>query len=168
MTTEDKARFLEACPHLLDDVQTIDKVLGRQAKSNWDAVREQIDDLLHERKSRWRATEQRLFRSVFTRSDPCCERVSKSGHNQAYEPDPDLRDFENIPLKDDVAAYFESEVLPFAPDAWMDRSKDKVGYEINFTAHFYKYTPPRQLEAIDADLKQAESEILRLLNEVTR
>jgi type I restriction enzyme M protein len=53
------------------------------------------------------------------------------------------------------------------PDAWMDRSKDKVGYEINFNRHFYKFTPPRKLADIDADLKKAEDEILRLLREVT-
>ena len=53
------------------------------------------------------------------------------------------------------------------PDAWMDRSKDKVGYEINFNRHFYIYTPPRPLEAIDSELKEAEEEIMRLLREVT-
>ncbi|MFH1026820.1 MAG: N-6 DNA methylase, partial [Pseudomonadota bacterium] len=82
-------------------------------------------------------------------------------------PDPALRDFENIPLKENIDEYFRREVLPHVPDAWMDRSKDKVGYEINFNRHFYRYTPPRSLEAIDADLKQAEEEVLRLLNEVT-
>ena len=84
-----------------------------------------------------------------------------------YEPDADLRDFENVPLKDDIDTYFEREVRPHVPDAWMDRSKDKVGYEINFNRHFYKYTPPRPLEVIDAELKQAEEEIMRLLREVT-
>jgi type I restriction-modification system DNA methylase subunit len=77
------------------------------------------------------------------------------------------RDFETVPLKDDVDAYFEREVRPHVPDAWMDRSKDKVGYEINFNRHFYRYTPPRPLEEIDAELKQAEEEIMRLLREVT-
>jgi len=82
-------------------------------------------------------------------------------------PDPALRDFENIPLKENIDEYFRREVLPHVPDAWMDRSKDKVGYEINFNLHFYRYTPPRPLAEIDADLKQAEEEVLRLLNEVT-
>ena len=82
-------------------------------------------------------------------------------------PDPSLRDFENIPLKEDIDEYFRREVLPHVPDAWMDRSKAKVGYEINFNRHFYRCTPPRQLAEIDADLKQAEEEVLRLLNEVT-
>jgi len=82
-------------------------------------------------------------------------------------PDPARRDFENIPLKEDIDAYFRREVFPHVPDAWMDRSKDKVGYEINFNRHFYRYTPPRPLAEIDADLKKAEEEVLRLLNEVT-
>lgn len=84
------------------------------------------------------------------------------------EPDPDLRNIENVPLKEDIDAYFDREVRPHVPDAWMDRAKDKVGYEINFNRHFYKYTPPRPLEEIDAELKQAEEEIMRLLREVTK
>lgn len=86
--------------------------------------------------------------------------------DNGYEPDADLRDFD-VPLKDDIDASFDREVRPHVPDAWMDRSKDKVGYEINFNRHFYKYTPPRPLEVIDAELKQAEEEIMRLLREVT-
>lgn len=78
-----------------------------------------------------------------------------------------MRDFENIPLKEDIDAYFKREVLPNIPDAWMDRAKDKVGYEINFNRHFYRFTPPRRLAEIDADLKKAEDDILRLLREVT-
>jgi type I restriction enzyme M protein len=67
-----------------------------------------------------------------------------------------------------VDGYFNREVLPHIPDAWMDRAKDKIGYEINFNRHFYKYTPPRPLEVIDAELKEAEAEIIRLLQEVTK
>ena len=89
------------------------------------------------------------------------------GGGGGCEPDTSLRDFEKVPIKDDVDAYFEREVRPHVPDAWMDRSKDKVGYEINFNRHYYKYKPPRKLEQIDADLKQAEEDILRLLREVT-
>ena len=126
-----------------------------------------VEDLLHERKSRWKATEQKLFRSVLSQKDPEGEPVAKGGRDDGYEPDADLRDFENVPLKDDIDAYFEREVRPHVPDAWMDRAKDKLGYEINFNRHFYKYTPPRPLEEIDAELKQAEEEIMRLLREVT-
>ena len=166
MTLDDKARFLDACPHLLDDVQAIDKRLGRDLEHDWNDVWSRIEDLLRSRKSRWRATEQKLFRSVFTQKDPEAAPVARGGRDGGYEPDSDLRDFENVPLKDDIDAYFEREVHLHVPDAWMDRSKDKVGYEINFNRHFYKYTPPRPLEVIDAELKQAEDEIMRLLREV--
>jgi type I restriction enzyme M protein len=84
------------------------------------------------------------------------------------EPDPELRDTENVPLKEDVQAYFEREVKPHVPDAWIDQSKTKVGYEIPLTRHFYKYTPPRPLEEIEADIRELESEIVRALAEVAR
>jgi type I restriction enzyme M protein len=167
MTTDDKARFLDAFPHLLDDVQAVDEALGRVHLRDWNEVWVRIQDLLHKRAARWKASEQKLFRNVFTRKDPEAAPVAKSGRHEGYEPDPDLRDFENVPLKDDIDTYFQREVHPHLPDAWMDRSKDKIGYEINFNRHFYKYTPPRPLEEIDTDLRKAEAEILRLLREVT-
>jgi type I restriction enzyme M protein len=167
MTVEDKARFLDACPQLLDDLQAIDKTLGREPKDDWNAVWARIEDLLHRRKARWKASEQKLFRAVFTQKAPDAEPVLKVGHEGGYEPDPDLRDFENVPLKEHIEEYFEREVRPHIPDAWLDRNKDKVGYEINFNRHFYRYKPPRSLEEIDSDLKEAESDILRLLGEVT-
>lgn len=167
MTTEDKARFLDACPHLLDDVQAIDKQLGREPMRDWSLTWDQVQDLLKKRGSRWKANEQKLFRTVFAQRDPAAKPVPKAGRNDGFEPDADLRDFENVPLKEDVDAYFQREVLPHVPDAWMDRSKDKVGYEINFNRHFYVFTPPRPLSEIDADLKRAEEEIMRLLREVT-
>ena len=167
MAVEDKARFLDACPHLLDDVQIIDKELGRELQFDWNALWSRIEVLLHNRKSRWKAPEKKLFRNVFTQKDPKAEPVLKRDVKEVYEPDTDLRDFENIPLKEDIEGYFKREVLPHVPDAWMDRNKDKVGYDINFNRHFYSYTPLRDLEEIDADLKKAEEEITRLLSEVT-
>ena len=167
MTIEDKARFLDACPFRLDDVQTIDEVLGREPLRDWNAVWASIEGLLRERGSKWKKREQTLFRDVFTHTDPEAEPVAAGGRTEGHEADPKLRDFENVPLKEDIDGYFEREVRPHAPDAWMDRSKDRVGYEINFNRHFYRYTPPRPLEEIDADLKQAEEEILRLLGEMT-
>jgi type I restriction enzyme M protein len=83
------------------------------------------------------------------------------------EGDPELRDYENVPLKDDIGEYMKREVLPHVPDAWMDESKTKVGYEININRYFYKYTPPRPLYEIETDLKQIEKEIAEMLIEVT-
>jgi type I restriction enzyme M protein len=82
------------------------------------------------------------------------------------EPDAELRDTENVPLKESIEAYFKREVLPHVPDAWIDHSKTKIGYEIPLNRHFYRYEPPRPLAEIEADIKKLEAEILVLLPEV--
>ena len=87
--------------------------------------------------------------------------------NGEPEPDPELRDTESVPLKEGIEAYFQREVMPHVPDAWIDESKTKVGYEIPLNRHFYQYEPPRALEVIEADIKTLEREILDLFAEVT-
>ena len=79
------------------------------------------------------------------------------------QADSSLRDTENVPLSEDVQSYFEREVLPHVPDAWIDHSKTKTGYEIPFNRHFYVFTPPRPLEEIDAELKQVTDRILEMI-----
>lgn len=88
--------------------------------------------------------------------------------NGKPEPDTELRDYENVPLLDSVDEYFKREVLPHIPDAWMDRSKDKIGYEINFTKEFYKYKPLRPLEDIHKDILSLEKEMEGLLAEALK
>jgi type I restriction enzyme M protein len=103
------------------------------------------------------------------------------------EPDPELRDQENVPLPDEpvtfepdpsarlasepsrkaIDDYVEAEVLPYVADAWVDHAKTKLGYEIPLTRHFYRYVPPRILEEIDSEIKAVEEEIQELLLEVT-
>ncbi|MEU7957512.1 type I restriction-modification system subunit M [Micromonospora humida] len=83
-------------------------------------------------------------------------------------PDTDLRDNENVPLDEDIHDYLKREVLPYVPDAWIDESKTKIGFEIPFTRHFYVYEPPRQLADIDTDMRVLEKEIQRLLGEVAK
>ena len=90
------------------------------------------------------------------------------------EPDPELRDTENVPLKEDIWTFFEREVKPHVPDSWVNTAirdhKDseigRVGYEINFNRYFYKYQAPRPLEEIEADIKLLEKDILEMLREV--
>jgi type I restriction enzyme M protein len=104
-----------------------------------------------------------------------------------FEPDPELRDTESVPLEDgpepadehgvpaSVRAFFDREVKPHVPDAWIDvtrrDAKDSlvgiIGYEINFNRYFYKYTPPRPLEEIEADIRAIEKDILRILSRIT-
>jgi type I restriction enzyme M protein len=81
--------------------------------------------------------------------------------------DASLRDTENVPLSDDIAKYFKREVLPHAPDAWIDTDKTKVGYEIPFNRHFYVFKPPRPLDEIDAELKGVTDRILTMINGLT-
>ncbi|MFA9430013.1 N-6 DNA methylase [Egicoccus sp. AB-alg2] len=117
--------------------------------------------------------------AALTVPDPDAEPlVDAKGHPQ---PDPDLRGQETVPLPDTyqpnddttdvltdgVEDHLKTEVLPHAPDAWVDHTKTKLGYEIPFTRIFYRYQPPRPLAEIDADIKQVEAEILQLLAEVT-
>jgi type I restriction enzyme M protein len=83
------------------------------------------------------------------------------------QPDSALRDTENVPLGEDIKTYFKREVLPHAPDAWIDDSKTKVGYEIPFNRHFYVFEPPRPLAAIDADLKRSTDKILAMIKGLT-
>lgn len=99
------------------------------------------------------------------------ERGKQKGQPQA---DSNLRDFENVPLGQDVEEYFEREVKPHLPDAWIGDERDEkdgeigvVGYEINFNRYFYRYEPPRPLEVIDEKLETVEAEIKALLEEVT-
>jgi type I restriction enzyme M protein len=89
--------------------------------------------------------------------------IDKDGNS---EPDADLRDYENVPLKDDINDYMQREVLPHVPDAWVDRSKTRIGYEIPFTRHFYEYVPPRPLEEIEREIKELEDEIRGMLDAV--
>jgi type I restriction enzyme M protein len=83
-------------------------------------------------------------------------------------PDSELRDYENVPLKEDIDEYFQREVLPHVPDAWMDRNKDKVGYEISFTKYFYEYAPLRSTTEIAAELLKLDEETENLLREIAQ
>lgn len=82
------------------------------------------------------------------------------------EPDPDLRDYENVPLKEDIHEYFEREVKPHLSDAWIDEKKTKVGYEISFTKYFYRYRPLRPMDEITGDIKTLEEETRKLMEEI--
>ena len=89
--------------------------------------------------------------------------IKKSGKPVA---DPNLRDTENVPLKEDIQEYFKREVLPYAPDAWIDEKKTKIGYEIPFTRYFYKYVPPRPSEEIISEILELEKSLDGSLEEI--
>ena len=111
------------------------------------------------------AAELRVVLAALGERDETAE-ICRDRHGNP-EPDPELRDTESVPLKESIQAYFEREVLPHVPDAWIDKSKTKVGYEIPLNRHFYQYEPPRPLDVIEADIKTLERDILKLLAAVT-
>lgn len=105
----------------------------------------------------------------FAARNPAAREVIRKRHRDGtvdFEPDPELRDHENVPLKDDIAAYFAREVLPHVPDAWIDHEKTGKGYEISFTKCFYQYQPLRPLEQIAAELLALERETEGLLRRI--
>lgn len=115
----------------------------------------------------------KAFINAFGERDPEGDIVLDKDGDPA--PDDQLTDYENVPLSQDIHDYLAQEVLPHAPDAWIDESYADdydgqvglVGYEINFNRYFYEYQPPRDLHEIDADLKAIEAEIREILDEVT-
>jgi type I restriction enzyme M protein len=131
-----------------------------------------------------KAIEKAVWDAISVRDPEAPVITNRKDHPEA---DPDLRDNENVPLpgptdrfdedpterlaskpyRAAVESYMAAEVLPYVPDAWVDNSKTKVGYEIPLTRHFYRYVPPRPLAEIDAEIKALEEEIQRLLGEVT-
>ena len=131
-----------------------------------------------------KAIEKAVWEAISVREPEAPVITDRKGHP---EPDPDLRNNENVPLpgptsgfapdpterlstapyRSAVDAYMAAEVLPYVPDAWVDHAKTKAGYEIPLTRQFYRYVPPRPLAEIDAEIKALEEEIQRLLGEVT-
>ena len=92
------------------------------------------------------------------------QRGKAKGKPQA---DSSLRDTENVPLSEEIEGYFAREVLPHVPDAWIDNTKTKMGYEIPFNRHFYVFTPPRPLTEIDEELRQVTDKILEMIRELS-
>jgi len=84
------------------------------------------------------------------------------------KPAPKLRDTENVPLGEDVDEYFQREVIPHVPDAWIDPDRTKIGYEIPFNRHFYVFKPPRELNEIDAELKVVTDAIVKMIGELSK
>ncbi|MEW1629352.1 class I SAM-dependent DNA methyltransferase [Streptomyces sp. NPDC089173] len=125
------------------------------------------------------AQRKALWQTIGEHDDDADDCVYTSGpHKGEIEPNPALRGTENIPFgwggypkthdaaEETLEAYFEAEVKPHVPDAWIDKTKTKTGYEIPFTRHFYRYALPRPLEEIDADLNRVVGEIMEMLREV--
>jgi len=138
--TDDRAEFTNAA-----------RVLVKEALDNVDGKRENAV--------------VKIISALAALRDPNAPIVCDSKGRPA--PDPELRDAELVPLKEDIAVYIGREVSPYWPDAWIDETKTKVGYEIPFGRHFYSFPAPRPLDEIDLELQGVERRIVDLLSEVT-
>ncbi len=135
-------------------------LFGSEAHKDFNRVKQEFEKALKAEEIKLTAKDIKLVYDTFTEKDETAEPVIKKKTKDAvvYEPDSELRDTENVPLKEDIEEYFAREVLPHVPDAWIDYEKTVRGYEISFTKHFYKFKPLRSLEEIAADILALEAE----------
>ena len=133
-------------------------------------VKQKFEAALEEMDMQLRAPDLKAIYATFAFKDESAEPVirKKTKEDVEYEPDPDLRDTEQVPLLEEggVNAFFTREVLPHVPDAWIDHTKTQIGYEISFTRHFYKPAPLRTLEEIRAELLKLQQEGEGLLDDI--
>ena len=132
-----------------------------------------LDASLNEAELKIRApVKKAILNALSERDETAAICVNKKGEQ---EPDPELRDFERVPLAESFEVFFKREVLPHVSDAWVDESKRDpkdgkvgiVGYEVNFNRHFYRYKPPRPLEEIESDIQAIETDVMRILSDLT-
>ncbi|ABM61931.1 type I restriction-modification system subunit M [Halorhodospira halophila] len=158
-----QARLLAAC-------EAMD---GQMLYRDRQAFTRDLKRALEEREVKLGAPPMKAVLNALSERDPEAKPCTDAKGNP--EPDTSLRDHENVPLTESVYDYFEREVRPHVPDAWIDEAKRDaqdgevgiVGYEIPFNRHFYKFTPPRPLEEIDADLKVCTDRIKRMIEELS-
>ncbi|WP_321421705.1 class I SAM-dependent DNA methyltransferase [uncultured Methanobacterium sp.] len=128
---------------------------------NWDEFEDRVKTAL----KRFNLSPSFIKNIIIALSEHDANAIYVTDNKGNKKPDGKLRDTEKIPLKEDIDEYFQREVLPYYSDAWMDRKKDKIGYEINFTQYFYQYQPSRPLEEIETDIKKVTAEIQELIKE---
>lgn len=154
---------------LMEIAYKVKAVLGDKEYSDFNRFRDEFNNALEELDISTTKSQRTDIWDEVSWKDEEAEKVIKKTEKDGkviYEADTDLRDTENVPLKEDIEEYFEREVLPYVPDAWIDTSKTKIGYEINFNKYFYKYEPLRDLDEIRADILKIEEETDGLLNKI--
>jgi type I restriction enzyme M protein len=164
-----RLKEIEAGQQRQEEIRTLLASLAKATKEKLFKDRKEfvtaLRDLDRAKNVRLSAPELKAVLSALSDRDETAE-ICRDRDGQP-EPDAELRDTEAVPLKESIEAYFKREVLPHVPDAWIDTTKTKVGYEISLNRYFYRYESPRPLEIIEKDIKTLEAEILDLLKGVT-
>ena len=154
---------------LMNHAKKLAKTFGDKLFDDFNVFEELLDKELKKHSIKLAAKDKKDLLSAVSWTDPKAAAVIKKKHKDGtieYVSDPALKDYENIPLKEDIQSFFEREVIPFADDAWWNADETKIGYEINFNKYFYQYTPPRNKADIAADLFAIEHETENLLKEI--
>lgn len=140
------------------------KSIGNKLYKNKDEFETALDKAFKENKLELDKSLMKAILKALSEHDETADIIRDKNGSPAS--DPDLRDYESVPLKSDIQEYFGREVTPHLPDAWIDEKKRKVGYEISFTKYFYKYKPLRPLDVITGDIKTLEEETRKLMEEI--
>lgn len=154
---------------LMQEVTAMAKEFGTEPLYDINVFNKKFKEYSKKNNLKYAAKDVKDIRKCITWFDKKAEAeiksVSKDGTIN-YVSDPNLKDTENIPLKQDIQTFFETEVLPFAPDAWWNADETKIGYEINFNKYFYQYKAPRRLSEIAKDIFEIEKSADKLLKEI--
>ncbi|WP_293138293.1 hypothetical protein [Okeania sp. SIO3I5] len=150
-------------------VEILQKLFGEEVQWDFNLVKRDFEKVLKEQEWKLKKRDLDLIYQIFTEKDERGEAVvlKRTKKEVIYQPDVELRDTENVLLKEDIEEYFQREVLPHVPDAWIDFDKVVRGYEISFTKYFYKFQKLRSLEDIVEELLELEKETEEMLNQLS-
>ena len=154
---------------LMNHAKTLAETFGDKLFDDFNVFEEKFDKELKKLNIKLAAKDKKDLLGSVSWTDPKAAAVIKKKNKDGsieYVSDPGLKDYENIPLKEDIQTFFDREVIPFADDAWWNKDETKIGYEINFNKYFYQYTPPRNKGDIAADLIAIEHDTENLLKEI--
>jgi type I restriction enzyme M protein len=166
--TDEKLSAIEEPGPYLPVLKALQKEFGTAVQNDYNQLVPALDAQLKNLSLKWKPKEKKTFLEALSwRDEEAKPVIKKQERNEVvYEADPELRDYESVPVKQNIQEYFEKEVWPFVPDAWIDHSKTVKGYEVSFTKVFYKYQPLRSVAEITREIMQLEKETDGLLKEI--
>lgn len=166
--TEERLSAMEDTDYYLPVLKALEKQFGTAVQNDFNQLLSGLDTQLKKLSLKWKPKEKKTFLDALSWRDEEAKPVIKKQDKDEviYEADPELRDYESVPVKQNVQEYFEKEVWPFVPDAWIDHSKTVKGYEVSFTKIFYRYQPLRSVATITEEIVQLERETEGLLNDI--
>lgn len=166
--SEEKLSAIEDTDYYLPVLKALQKQFGTAVQNDFNQLLSALDAQLKKLSLKWKPKEKKTYLDALSWRDEEAQPVIKKQDKDEviYEADPELRDYESVPVKQNVQEYFEKEVWPFVPDAWIDHSKTVKGYEVSFTKIFYRYQPLRSVATITEEIVQLERETEGLLNDI--